>query len=37
MLNKTLPETLATVGISYLYTDYMKEWTSKEGVPLPLP
>jgi secernin len=37
MLNKTLPEALATVGVSYLYTDYLKEWTSKEGVPLPLP
>lgn len=37
MLNNTLPETLSTVGIHYLFADYMKEWTSKQGVPLPLP
>ncbi len=36
MLNKTLPEMLETVGIEYLYTDYMKGWTEKTGVPLPL-
>jgi len=37
MLNQTLPEILTTVGINYLHISYMKEWTSKEGVPLPLP
>ena len=37
MLNTTLPATLEKVGIAYLYTDYLKEWTAKEGVPLPLP
>ena len=37
MLNQTLPATLETVGVNYLYTDYMKEWTSQKGVPLPLP
>jgi dipeptidase len=37
MLNQTLPTALETVGIDYLYRDYMKDWTSKEGVPLPLP
>jgi hypothetical protein len=36
-LNQTLPETLSTAGVNYLYTDYMKDWTSKKGVPLPLP
>ena len=36
MLNQTLPEQLATIGVSYLYKDYMKEWTSKLGVPLPI-
>jgi dipeptidase len=37
MLNQVLPATLETVGVNYLYTDYMKEWTSQKGVPLPLP
>jgi secernin len=37
MLNDTLPTTLKAVGIEYLFTEYMKEWTSKKGVPLPLP
>ena len=36
MLNKTLPEMLETVGIEYLHTDYMRDWTVKTGVPLPL-
>ena len=36
-LNQTLPTALETVGIDYLYRNYMKDWTSKEGVPLPLP
>jgi dipeptidase len=37
LLNRTLPETLATVGVNYLYTNYLKEWAAKKGVPLPLP
>jgi len=37
MLNETLPAMLKTVGTEYLFTDYMKEWTSRKGVPLPLP
>jgi dipeptidase len=36
-LNQTLPEKLATAGINYLYSDYLKKWTSGKGVPLPLP
>jgi hypothetical protein len=36
MLNETLPTMLKTVGIEYLYSDYVKEWTSRMGVPLPL-
>jgi dipeptidase len=37
MLNKTLPTVLETVGVEYLFTDYLKSWSSKKGVPLPLP
>jgi hypothetical protein len=37
MLNHTLPITLETVGVNYLHRDYVKEWTSQKGVPLPLP
>jgi hypothetical protein len=37
MLNEILPATLKTVGIAYLFADYMKDWTSRKGVPLPLP
>ena len=33
-LNQTLPEMLATDDTNYLYTDYLKGWTSKKGVPL---
>ncbi|MCW5982401.1 MAG: C69 family dipeptidase [Bryobacteraceae bacterium] len=36
MLNETLPRMLATVGIEYLYRDYVRDWTSKAKVPLPL-
>ena len=36
-LNQTLPDTLTNAGVKYLYTDYLKEWTSQKGVPLPLP
>ncbi len=35
-LNQSLPETLATDDTDYLYTDYLKAWTSQKGVPLPL-
>ena len=37
MLNENLEEMLKTVGIKYVYLDYMKDWTTKAGVPLPLP
>jgi len=36
MLNEILPEMVKTVKINYLYLDYLKDWTSKKGVPLPL-
>jgi secernin len=35
MLNQTLPPLLQTIGIEYLFSDYMREWTSKSQVPLP--
>jgi dipeptidase len=37
MLNQTLPAMLETAGIEYLFTDYVRNWTSTHGVPLPLP
>lgn len=37
MLNRTLTTMLETLGIEYLFTEYVKEWTSSKGVPLPLP
>jgi len=37
MLNKTLPVMLKTVGINYLFSDYLKEWSAKKAVPLPIP
>jgi dipeptidase len=37
MLNEILPATLKTVGIEYVFIDYMKDWTSRKSVPLPLP
>ena len=36
MLNQSLPAMLETVGPRYLFLDYLKEWTSASGVPLPL-
>ena len=36
-LNQTLPKKLAAAGIDYLYADYVKDWASGKGVPLPLP
>lgn len=35
MLQETLPQMLKTVDIEYLYSDYLKDWSSKKGVPLP--
>jgi dipeptidase len=35
-LNEELPSKLDTTGIKFLFLDYLKEWTSKKGVPLPL-
>ncbi|MGH9326640.1 MAG: C69 family dipeptidase [Terriglobia bacterium] len=35
-LNQTQPEMIARDDVEYLYTDYLKAWTSKKGVPLPL-
>jgi hypothetical protein len=37
MLNEILPATLKTVGAGYVFADYLKDWTSQKGVPLPLP
>ena len=34
MLNQTLPSALKRAGIRYLYSDYLKAWSSKSGVPL---
>ena len=36
LLNETLPIMLETVGIEYLYVDYLKGWTADKNVPLPL-
>jgi hypothetical protein len=36
MLNQTLPQMLEAIGEDYLFSDYVREWTSKKGVPLPL-
>ena len=36
MLNRTLPSMLETLGIEYLFADYLKEWTAAKGVPLPV-
>jgi len=36
MLNEVLPVQLETVGIKYVFTDYLKDWSSKKGVPLPI-
>jgi dipeptidase len=37
MLNQTLPTMIETLGIEYLFVDYLKQWTTEKGVPLPLP
>ncbi len=36
MLNEVLPLQLQTVGIKYVFTPYLKDWSSKKGVPLPI-
>jgi dipeptidase len=36
-LNSRLPEALAKTGSEYLYTDYIRGWTERHQVPLPLP
>ncbi len=36
MLNQTLPVTLETVGLKYLFLDYVRQWTTPARVPLPL-
>jgi len=36
MLNQTLPTMLDTVGVEYVFTDYLKGWSSKNKVPLPI-
>jgi dipeptidase len=35
MLNETLPTMVETVGVEYVFSDYLKDWSSKKGVPLP--
>jgi len=35
-LNDDLPPRLKTAGIKFLFLDYLKDWTSKAGIPLPL-
>lgn len=35
MLNQTLPTMLETVGIKYVFQDYLRDWSSKKDVPLP--
>jgi len=37
MLNNILTAMLETVGIEYVFTDYIKDWSSKKAVPLPIP
>ena len=36
MLNKTLPVQLETLGVKYLFLDFLRDWSVKKGVPLPL-
>ena len=37
MLDEVLPAMLKVAGTDYLFVDYVKEWTGKRKVPLPLP
>ena len=34
-LNEELPAKLDAAGFKFLFVDYLKDWTSKAGVPLP--
>ncbi len=34
MLNEKLPQTLERVGIKYIFVDYLRAWSVKQGVPL---
>jgi secernin len=36
MLNQTLPVKIEKLGVEYLFTGYMRNWTSVSRVPLPL-
>ena len=36
LLNEILPATLKAVGVEYVFTDYMRSWTSTRGLSLPL-
>ena len=36
MLNEVLPVQLETLGVSYLFVDFLRDWSVKKGVPLPL-
>jgi len=35
-LNETLPPTIATAGIEFLFLDYLRDWTARSRVPLPM-
>ncbi len=37
MLNEQIAAKVPEVGVKYVFLDYMKSWTEKKGVPLPLP
>lgn len=36
-LNRTLPQILQEDGVSYLFTQYLADWSSRANVPLPIP
>jgi len=36
MLNEDLPKKLQAVGVDYVFADYMRDWTSKQSLGLPL-
>lgn len=36
MLQRVAEDMLKTLGIKYLFVDYVRDWTTKKGVPLPL-
>jgi hypothetical protein len=36
-LQKAAEDTLRGRGLRYVFLDYVKGWTAKRGVPLPLP